>query len=461
MQQTNALSTLISRRMRRIVIMLATGGILGLIVMFGLSGVRMQDRQFNTWIKWAPEALLSTLVESDDFSASNYIRSVQSSHLFSSFRVFDINGRLVGGFGRPTESSRVDVRDKNGTLWGHIEYRRDYDELIMLGALALIVVSVFVVLAMQLGFRSVHKEISIELNPLNALIDKLSIVFDELSALTIDRDPSDLLKSHSVEALSTQEETISKLFSKVALELSNYRKKVENFTIERERLKRDENFAGIARQVAHDIRSPLTAMRILSQTLSKEIRSDKVELLNSAIKRIDEISDDLISNGLGSQRMETSTDVRQAIKQIVEEKRVQHSTNPNLSIDFTDHTSDGDLTVIANSVEFSRVLSNLVNNSIEAVNLQGKVNVDLSSDNEAVYLKVVDNGPGFPQHLLDRLFTKGMTFNKPNGNGLGLFHAREAVALWNGQITAGNNLVGGAHIALRLRRSNSSRGQNV
>lgn len=104
-----------------------------------------------------------------------------------------------------------------------------------------------------------------------------------------------------------------------------------------------------------------------------------------------------------------------------------------------------DLSVLANEMDFITILSNLIENSIfwlTHVN-EGKRNIviDIFSDNSSIIIDYRDSGPGFQGDNLELMFEPGYSM-KPNGTGLGLALAGDAIRRMNGKITAKHSNTG-------------------
>ena len=107
----------------------------------------------------------------------------------------------------------------------------------------------------------------------------------------------------------------------------------------------------------------------------------------------------------------------------------------------------------ADGVRIRQLLHNLIKNSLEA--LHGAKGAVLSIKTQCgrespwVDITVIDNGPGFPSQLMDRLFEPYVT-NKPKGNGLGLAIVKKIVEEHGGMVRAENGPDGGAHVSIKL-----------
>lgn len=100
-----------------------------------------------------------------------------------------------------------------------------------------------------------------------------------------------------------------------------------------------------------------------------------------------------------------------------------------------------------------RLLVNALDNAARAAGPAGHVAVIVTLDTqpagEWVTIEVVDDGPGFPQEVLDHLFQPFVT-TRPDGTGLGLVIMREICLLHGGDLAVTNEAGGGARLTARL-----------
>jgi signal transduction histidine kinase len=115
---------------------------------------------------------------------------------------------------------------------------------------------------------------------------------------------------------------------------------------------------------------------------------------------------------------------------------------------------EGDGTVECVPEEFNQVLTNLVQNAIEAApDGAGRVKIDGSADGDAVVLSVSDNGPGIPADVQARLFTPFFTTKGPGrGMGLGLTIVRRVVHSMGGTLQVSTTPGSGAQFVVRVPR---------
>lgn len=211
----------------------------------------------------------------------------------------------------------------------------------------------------------------------------------------------------------------------------------------------------IASQVSHDIRSPLSALTMVIGTL-KEVPEEKRLLIRNATQRINDIANDLLQKGktksivtneswsqLPTETVSLTTEFIPVILDIlVSEKRMQFREFANLEIDVDLKHSFGAFAKI-NATEFKRVLSNLINNAVEAFNNHhGKVVIGVrkkenSGKGQQVEVFIKDNGKGIPKHIINKLGQMGVSHGKEgtqSGSGLGIYHARKTVEALGGQM---------------------------
>lgn len=198
----------------------------------------------------------------------------------------------------------------------------------------------------------------------------------------------------------------------------------------------------MASQVAHDIRSPLAALRMSVSNVS-ELSEEKRLLIRRAVQRIDDIANDLGDKNKRIQgSLEHSTDgeklsvqlLSSLIESLVSEKRMQYRLRSNLEITSSLTKSAYGLFAKIKPSEFKRVLSNLINNSAEAISDQGKIEVSLSGDDGQIILQVKDDGKGIDPKILPKISKKGVSVGKEQGSGLGLFHAQQHIEAWDGRM---------------------------
>lgn len=217
----------------------------------------------------------------------------------------------------------------------------------------------------------------------------------------------------------------------------------------------------LATQVAHDIRSPLAALDGVLSDVS-QMPDGKLSLIRMATGRIRDIADDLLETGRGAKadaaRTTAPATCRLAglIEPLIVEKRMQYRAKPMIELEARFDAGSRELSASVDAVEFTRVLSNVVNNAVEALgDGRGKVLVTLSSLVGELVVAVEDDGKGIPPEILSRLGRRGETYGKDGGSGLGLHHAKTSVESWGGKFEIQSEVGEGTRVLLRLPAATS------
>lgn len=294
----------------------------------------------------------------------------------------------------------------------------------------------FEVLVLSLCFIWVLRRVKRKLlNPLNGLV--LNLEIEAIGAHEINNDAVIELKQ------------LCGTFKKMTVDL---RKKAQYEA---------ESIA--AKQVAHDIRSPLACLNLLlSNTLS--MPEKQRILMRSSIQRITDIANALHSKAEKSSHPNYSSDFRENImissllEMLVTEKRTQLGLGTNIRIDLNLDRSYGLFSYI-NAPEFRRVLSNLIDNSIESFSNQKYQNILISVDclDSNVIFKIEDNGNGIPDHILNKVGTYGFSYGKNNlkfsGSGIGIHHAVKTINSFGGSLIIDSKINHGTIITINLPKS--------
>lgn len=217
-----------------------------------------------------------------------------------------------------------------------------------------------------------------------------------------------------------------------------------------------------AEQVVHDIRSPLAALDMLLK-LSPTVPEGQRILLRTAAGRIREIAGNLLDQtrelrstalsgpGVDRDAMSTSTEpVWTLLETLLPEKQHQYRSHPGVTIELLQPEDAYPLFVSVDAQLFRRVLSNLIDNAVEAIQTSGYVQLRVAEAEGLVRLEVRDSGRGIPAAVLPTLMEKGRTYGKAGGSGLGLYNARQSLAAWRGELQIASEVGQGTTVTMRL-----------
>jgi signal transduction histidine kinase len=234
----------------------------------------------------------------------------------------------------------------------------------------------------------------------------------------------------------------------------------------------------MAAQVSHDIRSPLTALVMVTGQIDN-IPENQRTMIRSSVQRITDISNELLQKSRQYKKQmdknktaeKTESDNFTAEKQnyhvellapiidsLVSEKRVQYRDRKEVEIEGDINLAYG-LFALLNATEFKRVLSNLVNNAVESfVDGKGRVVIAIRGYNSRASIFVQDNGKGFSDELLQQIGEKGVSFGKDGtaaGSGAGVYHAKKTIEDFGGKFEILSRENVGTTISMHLDRTNA------
>jgi nitrogen fixation/metabolism regulation signal transduction histidine kinase len=216
---------------------------------------------------------------------------------------------------------------------------------------------------------------------------------------------------------------------------------------------RDAAWAEVARRLAHEIKNPLTPIQLSAERLRLKL-ADKLpqaeqELLNKGIvtivNQVDALKNmvnDFSEYARSSATKITVLNLNNLIQEIM---GLYESNGEQISLQLATNLPQikGDLN------RLRQVIHNLVQNSLDALqdHSQPKVTIITRAQDKKVTLTISDNGPGFSEEFLTRIFEPYVT-TKAKGTGLGLAIVKKIVEEHQGNIEAGNLDTGGAIVSI-------------
>lgn len=233
---------------------------------------------------------------------------------------------------------------------------------------------------------------------------------------------------------------------------------LEESTIRLAQSEREQAWREMARQIAHEIKNPLTPMRLSIQHLMR-LKSHNVPdwpqkfdaLANSLIEQIDILSE-AASEFSSFSRFYNEDLTRIDLNRLIKEQIILFNTSDNIKVEF--EPCGKEAIVEIRKSQITRVLVNLLSNAVQALegNREGRVLVSVIREESGFILSVEDSGPGVPDTLTHRLFKPNFT-TKSGGTGLGLAICRSIIEQSQGTISyARSQKLGGASFIIRLPR---------
>lgn len=211
----------------------------------------------------------------------------------------------------------------------------------------------------------------------------------------------------------------------------------------------------VSEKVAHDIRSPLSAINLVMTRANFDDPEFK-EIFDGAVKRIDETATKILTQyrtktGRENEQLE-KVDLSAIINEIVKEKKVL-----NTKIDFETVTTSEAGSALATKLDMERIISNILDNSIFALKniIEPKIFVGLEDSNDMVNLSITDNGTGIPEQIVKLLGNERVTTKADTnqGNGIGLLHAKRVIERLNGKFEISSQENVGTTIKISLPKA--------
>jgi two-component system sensor histidine kinase BaeS len=217
---------------------------------------------------------------------------------------------------------------------------------------------------------------------------------------------------------------------------------------------------------SHDLRTPLTSMRVMAEALydglvdDEETRRRYYRTILAEVVSLKDLIDDLFELAqidVGGIKLQVSavslsdliSDTIEGFRPVCEQKNVQLSGQVGLGLE----------SVMMDASRIGRVLLNLVNNALQYTPSGGRIEVEARRDNSEVVVVVHDSGAGFNPVDLPRVFERFYRGEQARsratgGAGLGLAIASGIVETHGGRIWAENSPVGGAVVGFAIPQPN-------
>jgi signal transduction histidine kinase len=196
---------------------------------------------------------------------------------------------------------------------------------------------------------------------------------------------------------------------------------------------RESAWREMAKQVAHEIKNPLTPMRLNVQYLEKSIQTDQPEKLKEFSESMIHQIDTLSNIAAAFSRFASMPELRPKLFPVSELVKRVATLYPEHNVEFK--ALDQELQIYADPDQLIRVMNNLINNALQAIpeGRKEKVVVSLSRENQEALIEVCDNGSGIPENQQDKIFEPRFT-TKSSGMGLGLALVKRIVDGFKGRI---------------------------
>lgn len=222
-------------------------------------------------------------------------------------------------------------------------------------------------------------------------------------------------------------------YNRMILELSNSAELLA-------KSERESAWREMAKQVAHEIKNPLTPMKLSVQHLQRTWKDhapdmdQKMErLTKTIIEQIDTLSS-IATEFSNFAKMPKASFEKINVEQILKNTIDLFHNSSDIEITFQNITTSPSF-VLADKEQLLRVFNNLMKNAIQSIpeERKGKIEIELRKENENYIISIKDNGVGISNDILDKIFVPNFT-TKTGGMGLGLAMVKSIVETFNGKI---------------------------
>jgi len=238
----------------------------------------------------------------------------------------------------------------------------------------------------------------------------------------------------------TKEKEIQEQLVKVEDELLKQNKtllsQVERKSAELVKSERLATIGTMASRIAHDLKQPLTIMYTYAEMLTPEILSkldskdkEKWLRLQNSIFDMNRIIEDVLDFARTTEIKKKKSSLLSIMRLALNHVKSSYGIEINLP--------EKDISLSCDSRKIEGVMSNLLNNAVQALDGQGEIDVSVSSDSKFVTIQIKDSGSGIPDENLDKIFEPMFT-TKKTGTGLGLVICKSIVEQHGGSISVSN-----------------------
>ena len=233
-----------------------------------------------------------------------------------------------------------------------------------------------------------------------------------------------------------------------------YNDMLNKLEISKEQLAQNERqnaWREMAKQVAHEIKNPLTPMKLSVQHLSrslllaeksdertlKDFQSKMVQQINVLSEIADEFSNYAELPKGSMKELDLLKILQKTINLFKHESQVAFKINQDNISSFT---------ILGDENQLIRVFNNLIQNSLQAMNNKGLIEINFIKTRANLVVHFMDNGPGIPLDIHQKIFEPKFT-TKSKGKGLGLALVWQIISNHNAKISISNNSQG-AHFII-------------
>jgi len=222
-----------------------------------------------------------------------------------------------------------------------------------------------------------------------------------------------------------------------------------------EQLRRNEQLSALgllAAEVAHEIRNPLTVMKMLYHSMELDFaegdpRAEDARVLDEKMNHLDQIVDNIVKFARNAEPQMGPVDIPSLLDDLslLTRHKLQHQQITLVREDAPDLPP-----VKGDATQLSQAFLNLILNAAEAMQHGGKLQIATTAVEQGVTVTFTDSGPGMTEEQREYAFTGMLSSTKDKGGGLGLAIVAKVAEAHGGRVEVESALDEGTRIILRL-----------
>jgi len=303
------------------------------------------------------------------------------------------------------------------------------------------------VINVQTSAQYQHQEIARREGLVSLLCAPLAFNEQSFGTLSVYTDRPHVFSNEEIGTLSALAE-----LSAVAIEKARlYERSVD---VE-EQLRRNEQLSALgllAAEVAHEIRNPLTVMKMLYHSMEMDFqegdpRAEDARVLGEKMNHLDQIVDKIVNFARNAEPQLGPVQIPELLDDLVllTRHKLQHH---GVELKREDHP--GLLTVKGDAIQLSQAFLNLILNAAEAMPDGGTLRITTTKTEKGVKISFADTGQGMTETQQEQAFTGVLSSSKEKGGGLGLPIVAKVAEAHGGQLQVDSRLGGGTNITMLL-----------
>ncbi len=278
-----------------------------------------------------------------------------------------------------------------------------------------VTINVFIVLIALWLSWVISRNLTVTLTKFSDLISRLTL-FDK------DLKPIRYYKNDELSSLV-------KSYNKMILKIQDQKERL-SFT------EKEQAWREMAKQVAHEVKNPLTPMKLTIQNFRRkfdptdpDIENKVARMSDSIVEQIDLVATVATAFSQFAQLPEKNDEVFNLNDEVAGIVRIFNDENVFI------HANRDDIMIKMDKIYLNRIITNLITNANQAAVEERTpiINLDLEQIQKRIKISVEDNGVGISEEMFDRIFEPNFT-SKNSGMGLGLTMVRKMVEEYKGEI---------------------------